>query len=142
LILLSAHGGGTEGVRRSSAAGLMAGDRLDEITARARALQAAGNGHELMLMPGWWYAITADSFLDRLTQMPDILTLAPRITCPVLYIRGDEESAENYPAEKFQAAAAGPCDVDIVPNCDHFYNGREDAIIARVTAWLRRTFPA
>ncbi len=142
LILLSAHGGGTDGVRRSSAAGLMAGDRLDEITARARALQAAGNGHELMLMPGWWYAITADSFLDRLTRMPDILTLAPRITCPVLYIRGDQESAENYPAEKFQAVAAGPCDVDIVPNCDHFYKGREDAIIARVTAWLGRTFPA
>ena len=92
-----------------------------------------------MLMPGWWYAITAESFLDRMTEMPDILELAPRIRCPVLYIRGDQESAENYPAEAFKARSGGPCDVDIVPDCDHFYNGREDAIIERVTAWLAKT---
>jgi pimeloyl-ACP methyl ester carboxylesterase len=142
LILLSAHGGGRDGVRRSSAAGLMAGDQLEAITARAHAMQAAGQGHALMLMPGWWYAITADSFLDRLTAMPDILDLAPKITCPVLYLRGDQESAENYPAEKFQAHAGGSCDVDIVTNCDHFYKGREDAVTEKVTAWLRYTFSA
>jgi pimeloyl-ACP methyl ester carboxylesterase len=139
LILLSAHGGGREGLRRSSQAGLMAGDRLDELTVQAHAMVAAGRGQDLMLMPGWWYVITAESFLDRATQMPDILDLAPRITCPVLYLRGDQESAENYPAEKFRDRAAGPCEVDIIPDCDHFYRGREDAVIDRVTAWLRKT---
>ncbi|MDB5401738.1 MAG: hypothetical protein JWQ55_3756, partial [Rhodopila sp.] len=59
MILLSAHGGGRDGVRRSSQAGLMAADRLDEITAQAHALVAGGRGSELMLMPGWWYVITA-----------------------------------------------------------------------------------
>ena len=141
LILLSAHGGGRDGLRRSSASGLMAGDRVEEFTARARTMVAEGRGRELMLMPGWWYAITAESFLDRLTEMPDILELAPRIRCPVLYIRGDQESRDNYPAEAFQARVAGPCEVDIVPDCDHFYNGREEAIIHRVTTWLSRTFP-
>ncbi len=136
LILLSAHGGGRDGVRRSSAAGLMAADRLDEITARARALAAAGRGRELMLMPGWWYAISAESFLDRMTEMPDILDLAPHVTCPALYLRGDQESAENYPAEAFQARAGGTCDVRIVPDCDHFYNGREAAVTGIVSAWL------
>ena len=40
LILLSAHGGGRSGVQRTSRAGLLAGDRLDEITSKARALVA------------------------------------------------------------------------------------------------------
>jgi pimeloyl-ACP methyl ester carboxylesterase len=140
MVLLSAHGGGRDGVRRTSAAGLMAGNRMEEITAQAKALVAEGRGSELMLMPGWWYVITAESFLDRCSEMPDVLELAPRITCPVLYLRGDQESADAYPAEKFQARAGGLCDVDIIPDCDHFYRGREDAVIERVTGWLRRTF--
>jgi len=142
LILLSAHGGGRDGLRRTSRSGLMAADRVDEITAQAHALVAAGRGRDLMLMPGWWYVITAESFLDRMTEMPDMLELAPRITCPVLFLRGDQESAENYPAEAFQARTSGTCDVDIIPDCDHFYRGREAAVIQRVTAWLRRTLPA
>jgi pimeloyl-ACP methyl ester carboxylesterase len=139
LILLSAHGGGRDGVRRSSRAGLMAGDRLQEITAQARTMVAAGQGHELMLMPGWWYVITAESFLDRQDAMPDILELAPSVECPVLYIRGDQESAENYPAEAFRDRTAGPCEVAIIPNCDHFYRQQEAAVIERVAAWLRKT---
>jgi pimeloyl-ACP methyl ester carboxylesterase len=139
LVLLSAHGGGRDGVARTSSAGMMARDRLDEITAEARRLVTAGRGRELMLMPGWWYVITAESFLDRLTEMPDILELAPRVTCPVLYLRGDQESADAYPAEAFQRRAGGPCDVAIVPDCDHFYRGREGAVIEAVCSWLART---
>ena len=46
-MLLSAHGGGRDGVQRTSRAGMLAGHRLDEITAQARALVAAGRGREL-----------------------------------------------------------------------------------------------
>ena len=141
MILLSAHGGGKDGVLRSSRAGMMAADRLEEITAQARTLVAEGRGRELLLMPGWWYVISAESFLDRMTAMPEVLELAPEIRCPVLYLRGDQESAANYPAEAFQARAGGPCQVQIIPDCDHFYVGREAAVIERVTGWLARTLP-
>jgi pimeloyl-ACP methyl ester carboxylesterase len=141
MILLSAHGGGKDGVRRSSRGGMMAGDRLEEITVHARALVAEGRGRELLLMPGWWYVISAESFLDRMTEMPDILELAPSVRCPVLYIRGDQESAENYPAEAFRARSGGTCEVQIISNCDHFYKDREDAVIECVTRWLAKTFP-
>ena len=53
MVLLSAHGGGRDGVQRTSRAGMLAGHRLDEITAQARALLAAGRGRELMLVSGW-----------------------------------------------------------------------------------------
>ena len=44
-------------------------------------------------MSGWWYVASAESFLDRMISMPAILDLAPSVTCPVLFIRGDQESA-------------------------------------------------
>jgi pimeloyl-ACP methyl ester carboxylesterase len=139
LVLLSAHRGGKDQVPASCKAGLFAGDRLEELTAEAKALVKAGRGKQLLLMPGWWYVITAESFLDRLSEMPDVLALAPRIKCPVLYIRGDQESAQQYPAEDFQRRAGGPCDVEIVPDCDHFYVRREPAIAELVSAWFKRT---
>lgn len=138
MVLLSAHGGGRDGVQRTSRAGMLAGDRLDDITVQARGLVAAGRGRELMLVPGWWYVISAESFLDRMTEMPDVLELAPTIRCPTLFIRGDEESPETYPAERFKERAGGPCNVEIVPNCNHFYVGREAAICELVSGWLAR----
>jgi len=138
LVLLSAHLGGKNIMERTSKAGLMAQDRVEEFTERARELVAAGRGRELMLMPGWWYAISAESYLDRLTETPDGLALAPKVKCPTLYIRGDQELREDYPAEEFKANAGGPCEVEIVPDCDHFYNGREEAIQAIVSSWLAK----
>ena len=139
LVLLSAHCGGKDLVARVSRTGLLAGDRIEEITDQARALVAAGRGRELMLLPGWWYVIAAESFLDLLSELPDILELAHRISCPVLYLRGDQEPAEIYPAEEFRRRAGGPCAVEIVRDCGHFYVGREDAVAELVSGWLART---
>ena len=138
LVLLSAGRGGTRQDTSGGSERLFAGDRLEELRAKAQALVAEGRGRELLFMPGWWYVISAESFLDRLVSVPDTIALAPRIRCPVLAIRGDKEDKSRYPAEEFQAAAGGRCDVVIVENCDHFYNGRE-AHVARVVAdWLTR----
>lgn len=136
LVLLSAHLGGRDIVPLASKVGLLGGDRIDEIAAKARDMVAEGRGAELMLLPGWWHVITARSYLDYCTELPDVLALAPRITCPVLYLRGDKEPPHIYPAEEFAARAGGRCNVRIVPNCDHFYGGREDAVAAIVTEWL------
>jgi pimeloyl-ACP methyl ester carboxylesterase len=139
LVLLSAHGGGKNIVQRGGKAGLMVGEQVEEYAELAREMVLAGRGRELMLMPGWWYAISAESFLDRLTHTPDILELAAGVKCPTLYIRGDQEPRDAYPAEDFKARSGGPCSVEIVPSCDHFYNGREDAVQGIVSSWLRDT---
>lgn len=139
MVLLSAHRGGKTAVEDTSGAGMMAADHVREFTARAEALVAEGRGKELMLMPGWWYAISAESYLDRKHNTPNVIELAPKITCPTLYVRGDQEPADRYPAEEFAAAAGGPCKVAIVANCDHFYNGVEADIQALVAGWLKDT---
>jgi pimeloyl-ACP methyl ester carboxylesterase len=138
LVLLSAGRGG-KNAGSGGKEGLFAGDRMDELTAQARAMVKAGRGRELMFMPGWWYVISAESFLDRIETVPDTIALAPKIKCPVLCVCGDKEDPERYPAKEFQRHAGGKCDVEIVPDCDHFYNGREDAVSGIVSSWLRKT---
>lgn len=135
LVLLSAHCGGRDMLPLSCRAGLLAQDRLDEFTRKAKELTEAGRGRDLMPLPGWWYAISAESFLE-LAHCPDILELAPAIRCPVLYLRGDREPRELYPAEEFARRCAGPCSVEIVSDCDHFYRGREATVSTIVCRWL------
>lgn len=136
LVLFSAHQGGRGMVPFASAAGLLAQDRLDEITESARANVRAGRGDALMLLPGWWYAVTAHSFLDNLERLPDLLGLAPDISCPSLFLVGDQEAPRQYPAHAFAAAASGPAEAQIIPDCDHFYTGRAEEATARAIRWL------
>lgn len=136
IVLLSAPRGGVGQDLKPGSEKLFAMDQAEQITAQARELVAQGQGQTLLQLPGWWYVISAESFLDRLISVPDTIQLAPQITCPVLAIRGDKEDQHRYPAEEFAQACTGPCDVKIIENCDHFYNQREDVIAALVTTWL------
>jgi len=135
LVLLSAHCGGRNMLPLASKAGLLAKENLAEKLNEAKGLVEKGRARELMLLPGWWYAITAESFLD-LTNCPDILELAPKIGCPVLYVRGGEEPRDLYPAEEFQKRCKGACAVEIVPDADHFYNRHEERVAGIVSRWL------
>ncbi|MGY1707598.1 alpha/beta hydrolase family protein [Geodermatophilus sp. SYSU D00697] len=136
LVLLSAHLGGTEMFRRGSALGLLAGDRLPELTRQAYDLVAAGRPDELLLLPGWFYVITAGSFVDLAENLPVLLDNAAKTTCPVLFVRGDQEDPGMYPAERFAEVAGGPVDVRILADCDHFYTGQEAAVGELVAGWL------
>lgn len=137
LVLLSAGRGGTR-FASGGPENLFAGDRQEEFTAQAREMVKGGRGRDLMLIPGWWYVITAESFLDRIVSVPDTLALAPQVKCPVLTLRGDQENGHRYPVDEFQKVAGGPCKAEIVPDCDHFYNGREERVAAIVSDWLAR----
>jgi pimeloyl-ACP methyl ester carboxylesterase len=136
LVLLSAHLGGRDMLRRASELGLLAGDRLPELSRQAHALVDEGRGDDLMLLPGWYYVITAGSFVDLESNLPVLLDNAPRIRCPVLYVRGDREDREMYPAERYAEVAGGPVDVRILEDCDHFYTAHEDAVGRLVASWL------
>ena len=139
LILLSAHAGGNRLTNPRSARNFSLAGDTEAQTKEAEALIAAGKPRQLMLIPAWWWVISARTFLDRLTNAPDLVENAKRIKCPVLFIRGDQEPMENYPAERFKENCAGPCEIAIIPNCDHFYVGAEEKVAKIVTDWLTRT---
>jgi len=71
--------------------------------------------------------------------VPDLLENARRVQCPVLFIRGDKEPANIYPAEAFKQNCPSLCDVVIVPECNHFYVRAEESVAAIITDWLSRT---
>jgi pimeloyl-ACP methyl ester carboxylesterase len=139
-ILLSAHRGGPDLLHMTSQSGLFAGERYDEFKQQAKRMVDMGQGSELMLLPGWYNVMTADTFLDADVNMPDMLEWAPQITCPALFVRGDEEPASIYPAEEFQKRTKGACEVEIIKNCGHFYVGCEDKVTDVVAKWLVKTF--
>lgn len=136
LVLLSAHAGGPETYWRSCRSGLMAADRAEEFEQLARTLVTEGRGDELLLMPRWWFAVSATSLLDRVDATPDLLAHAPAVVAPTLAIRGATESAETYPMERFAELTAGPGDSFIIPDCDHWYRGHEDSVADRIAIWL------
>jgi len=138
LVLMSAHAGGPGLMPMAAKTGLFGAERHAEIVAQAKALVAAGRGQELITMPGWWYVVTAATLADYATTIPEILKLAPQVRCPTLYIRGDKEPAHIYPAEEFVKRSGGPCEAAIVPDCDHFYTGRFDAVSELIAGWLRK----
>ena len=139
LILLSAHGGGTVAEKLAARTGLLGASKTDELRERATQMIAEGKGDELIILPGWWYVATANSYIDRLTTMPDTVETAPKISCPSLFIRGDMEIPEAYPAEDFAAATSGICDVEIIDDCDHFYRNKEDVVTRIVKSWITKT---
>lgn len=142
MVLLSAQCGGRSMIRHAAAAGALDGLDLDSVAASARRLVDEGRGRDLMHLPGWWYVSSAESVLDRMDNLPDTLGLAPEIACASLYLRGDSEPADLYPAEAFARLSAGPCTVSIVDRCDHFYRGRESEVAGRVADWIGRNFAA
>ena len=136
LVLLSAHRGGRRIMRLMADNGLMAGDQYDTITQQAKDLVADGRGDQLMLVPGWWYVISAATYVEFLDRCPDVVECAPQIPCETLFVRSAEEPSEVYPAEEVAAASQHPVDVRVVNAGGHYYVGGEGTIVDVVTSWL------
>jgi len=136
LVLLSAHRGGKEIMRLMAENGLMAADRYATTTATARRLVAEGNGHQLMLVPGWWYVISAGTYVEFLDHCPDIVRLASRIPCETLFVRSKEESADVYPAEELATLSPHSVSVEILDAGGHYYAGSEHQVAETVAVWI------
>jgi len=136
VVLLSAHAGGDR-EKRIKLASYHDDEKTPLLTAKAEKMIAEGRGDDLMMLPTWIFISTAQSYIDR-QCLPDTVETAFRISCPVLFIRGDLEPRDAYPAEDFAAQCGGSCDVEIVENCDHFYNGCEDIVTGLVVTWLKK----
>ncbi len=136
LVLLSAHAGGPGHVEHLARTGLLGAGEHADLLARARALIAEGRGDELLRTPGWWYLLTATSYVDRVDASPTLLDLAASVTCPVLLIKGADESDEQYPVDGFAERCAGPSDVVRLAGADHFYSDLTQAVGSIVVEWL------
>ena len=133
--LCSAGTGGRGYLVQSSRRGMLAGERHEEIDAEARRLVADGQGDAMIALPGWWYAITAASWVDLSENVPVTVDNARAYPGPVLSLRGEKEAEALYPAEAVAAAASPRATLAIVAGGDHFYNGVEEAFVSAVCGW-------
>lgn len=134
--LCSAGGGGRGYLAQSSRRGMLAGERHAEVDAEARRLVAEGRGDTVIPLPGWWYAITAASWVDLSENVPSTVENASRYPGPILALRGSKEPADAYPAEAVAQAAGERATLAVVPGGDHFYNGVEAEFARTVCDWL------
>ena len=141
LVLLSAHVGGSELVEIASANGLFGRDQLPDVLQEAERRMNDGRGDELMMLPGWYWVTTARSFLDYSANLPSLLEQAEDITCPVLFVRGDQEPAELYPAEEFRERCPGEVEFVELRDCGHFYDGLEEKVNEVVCDFLSGLHP-
>jgi pimeloyl-ACP methyl ester carboxylesterase len=133
--LCSAGTGGRGYLAQSSRRGMLAGERHDEIDADARRLVAAGHGDTMIALPGWWYAITAASWVDLSENVPLTVDNARAYPGPVLALRGEKEAEALYPAEAVAETLGARATLAIVAGGDHFYNGVEEAFVSAVRGW-------
>ncbi len=137
LILCSAGSGGREYLSQCSKRGMLAADRHTEVDAEARRLVKEGRGDQIIGLPGWWYAITASSWVDLTENVPSTVENGRRYPGPILAIRGSMEPSDVYPAEQVAAAAGVRAQCVVLPGSDHFYNGTEEALANAVCSWLK-----
>jgi hypothetical protein len=115
---------------------MLAADRHEAIDAEARCLVAEGRGEQMIALPGWWYAITAASWVDLSQNVPLTVEKVRHYPGPVLALRGGNEAAQLYPAEAAALAAGANGTRAVISGADHFYNRAENAFSLVVSEWL------
>jgi pimeloyl-ACP methyl ester carboxylesterase len=111
----------------------------DPVVTMARDLVAKGqgdvrtqfpsSGNPLFTVPRAWLSFFGpDSPLDD-------TKLLPRITAPLLWVAGTQDSGQRNAAERFKLAPATPLNRLLVVKADHF--ATPDVALADVMAWLR-----
>jgi pimeloyl-ACP methyl ester carboxylesterase len=137
LALCSAGRGGRGYLLQVSRGGMLAGDRHAEIDAEARRLVAAGRGGRMMALQGWWYAITAASWVDLSENVRGTVESACRYPGPILALRGGLEGPAQYPAEEIARTCGDRARLAVLPGADHFYNNTEAALATALGEWLQ-----
>jgi hypothetical protein len=140
LILLSAHAGGNRLKNPRAARNFSLAGNTDEQIKEAQALTAAGKPRQLMLIPAWWWVGHLGAYISRPAyQRAGSSRERQANPMPGAFYSRRSGAKRKYPAERFKENCAGPCEVVIVPNCDHFYVGAEERVSKIVTDWLVET---
>ena len=137
LALCSAGRGGQDYLANVSRHGMLAGERHAEYDAEARRLVAEGRGGQMMALAGWWYAITAASWVDLSENVRGTVESACRYPGPILALRGSLEKSAQYPAEEIARACGDRARLAVLPGADHFYNHTETALARALGDWLQ-----
>lgn len=104
---------------------------------------AGGEGEEFLWAPasGAVGLFTCRTYVNKYGrgETTDVRPHAAALGCPLLVTAGEVEAAyfREYARELAEAAGPGNCTRLTVPGANHFYAGRESAVIDAIDGWLR-----
>lgn len=112
-------------------------DGLAGARERAEALVRDGQGHLLLPVPTWYFAISAHSLLERLGEQPDRwLTGCNRSAAPVLLIWGGAEARAPQWRALFERMTVRDRRCLEVPGAGHEYRGHEQTVAAAIAGFV------
>ena len=95
---------------------------VEQAATTARSMVDAGRGHELIAASTWFYAISAQSLLDRLDEPDEAwLELMNSSSTPVLHLWGSRETRGPLWQARFDALTAPSKTRVVVEGADHSY---------------------
>jgi pimeloyl-ACP methyl ester carboxylesterase len=111
---------------------------LEDALAEAGRLVTAGRADALINLPGWYWAISARSLLERAAQSDSRWIDAVNADAsPVLVLWGEAEDRDAEWRQRFDEIAAPVKQMSVVAGSDHWYRGHEDAVAELCAEFLR-----
>lgn len=112
-------------------------DGVEKAARIAREMAAEGRGHELIPVSTWFYAISADSLLERLDEVDDAwLALMNSSSEPVLHVWGSRETRGDLWQQHFDALTAPDKRRVVIDGADHSYLGHTAELWAAIEDFI------
>jgi pimeloyl-ACP methyl ester carboxylesterase len=111
---------------------------VDRAVAEARELVARGEGHRLLPIDAWYYAISAASLLERVAEREGIFAeMLAAITVPLMFAAGERESRVPQWRALYDAMPTEHKRWLVLPGATHDYTGSERDLADAVFAFVR-----
>lgn len=112
---------------------------LDRACADALRMVERGEGHLLMPLSRWYYAISARSLLARVAQPSESLSIAMQTSqAPLLMVWGSEETRDVAWHQHFDDVPMRNKYYVRIPGAGHDFLGKEDAVTQAVMDFVSR----
>jgi pimeloyl-ACP methyl ester carboxylesterase len=111
---------------------------VDAALAQAREHVARGEGHRLLPVTGWYYAISAESLLERWEQPDDAFeSLLDAARCPLMFVSGELEPRVPQWRALYERVRAPGKRWLVLSGASHDYGGSEPELTDAVLEFAR-----
>jgi pimeloyl-ACP methyl ester carboxylesterase len=112
---------------------------LDAAVARATELVDGGEGHRLLPVASWYYAISAASLLERLAEPDGVFEQFLAATpVPVMFACGEKETRVAQWRSLYEGLPPDRAQWLVLPGASHDYLGSEATLADEVLGFVRR----
>ena len=109
---------------------------VDTVTAKAHRLVAAGQGHRLLPIDSWYYAISAQSLVERTEEGDDAFTdYLTASSCPTLLIAGSRESRIPAWQTALDSCNGSQHRMAVIEGADHSFTTHPDVLTDMVLSF-------